>query len=56
MTTRTDVKIIAVEIAGEIQDIGAAAAKALPPGRRYRYSRRILYTRTEPPRKQSPVE
>jgi hypothetical protein len=39
-----DIKIVSVEYADELIDIGAAACKALPPGRRYRYARKHIYT------------
>jgi hypothetical protein len=40
----TDVRIVKAEPVGPIVDIGAAAAKALPPGMRYRYARAMRYT------------
>lgn len=40
-------KIVKVEPVGEITDIGAAAMKLLPPGRRRRYSRKLIYTLTD---------
>lgn len=36
--------VVAMTIIGDTTDIGAAASKALSPGRRYRYSTPILYT------------
>jgi hypothetical protein len=39
-----DPKIISIEYAGEMEDVGAAACKAMPPGRRYRYKRATKYT------------
>lgn len=38
-----DILVTAIELTGPIKDIGAAATKALPPGRRYRYSRTARY-------------
>lgn len=32
-----------LQMVGEIIDVGAAAAKAMPPGRRYRYKRKLVY-------------
>lgn len=39
-----DPKIVSVEFAGPLEDVGAAACKAMPPGRRYRYKRPTKYT------------
>ena len=36
--------VVSQEWNGEIVDVGAVAAKAMPPGRRYRYSRKVRYT------------
>lgn len=37
-------KITGVRFDGPLVDVGTTAAKAMPPGRRYRYSRKIIYT------------
>lgn len=42
-TPPLECKVIGVEISETMNDIGAAAAKALPPGRRVRYSREAIY-------------
>ena len=42
-TPPLECKIVGVEVSDSIIDIGAAAAKALPPGRRIRYSREVIY-------------
>lgn len=34
-----DIQVVAVEYGDKLLDIGAASAKSLPPGRRYRYAR-----------------
>lgn len=36
--------VVDIEVGSQITDIGAAASKALPPGRRYRYSVDVTYT------------
>lgn len=40
----TQFKITHLELVGDVQDIGAAACKALPPGRRYRYKQAGVHT------------
>lgn len=40
----TKIKITHLELVGDVQDIGAAACKALPPGRRYRYKQAGVHT------------
>lgn len=38
------IPITRLELAGDVQDIGAAACRALPPGRRYRYKQAGVHT------------
>lgn len=40
----TKIKITHLELVGDVQDIGAAACKALPPGRRFRYEQAGVHT------------
>lgn len=47
MTKAEDVLLVSREIIGPIVDVGAAAAKAMPPGRRYRYSQAVRYTQED---------
>lgn len=41
---RDEQLVVDVELVGGIEDIGKAAAAALPPGRRARYTQAVLYT------------
>lgn len=43
-TVTPECKVIGLEVSDEMRDIGAAAAKALPPGSRTRYSREVTYS------------
>lgn len=43
-TTYPELLILSVEVTGSIQDIGAAASKAMSASIRYRYSLPIVYT------------
>lgn len=42
-TLAAECKVIEVEVSEDIVDIGAQAAKSLPPGNRYRYGREVTY-------------
>lgn len=39
----TDVQIVSMTVSDQIEDIGKEAAMKLPPGRRRRYSRKVVY-------------
>lgn len=43
-TAAPECKVVSAEVSDVTTDIGAQAAKALPPGRRYRYARDVKYT------------
>ena len=40
---RSEVPVLSVEATGEIVDLGAAAAKTMPLGKRHRYTRGIVH-------------
>ena len=43
MTVRTEARVVRVEVAGSIEDVGAAAARSMPPGIRHRYTQPIRF-------------